>query len=248
MLTQERHQYILRVLEERRAVTVIDLTKELSTSESTIRRDLNALAKMGKLNKVHGGATYLEPKTSITHEEQLEIRRRFYSSKKDSIGRYAASLIEPEDFVYIDAGTTTASMIPYLEETNAIYVTNAMDIASKLVRRGFTTYTVAGRIRKITEAIVGSEAERSICHYHFTKGFFGTNGISKEAGYSTPDIEEARMKELAMQHSYQSFILADSSKFSNNSSVTFGNLSDASIITDKLVDYAYKEYTTIVVI
>jgi DeoR family fructose operon transcriptional repressor len=248
MLTQERHQYILRVLEERKAVTVIDLTKELNISESTIRRDLNALAKMGKLNKVHGGATCLDTRNSVTHEDQLEIRRRFYSSKKDSIGRYAASLIEPEDFVYIDAGTTTASMIPYLEESNAIYVTNAMDIATKLVRRGFTTYTVAGRIRKITEAIVGSEAERSIYHYHFTKAFFGVNGISIEAGYSTPDIEEARMKRMAMEHSYQSFVLADSSKFSINSSVTFGNLSDASIITDKIMDAAYKERTTIIVI
>src|SRR5699024_9227258 len=114
MLTQERHRYILRVLEERKAVSVIDLTKELNASESTIRRDLNALAKQGKLNKVHGGATYLETRNRVTHEDQVEIRRRIYSSKKDMIGRYAASLIEPEDFVYIDAGTTTASMIPYI--------------------------------------------------------------------------------------------------------------------------------------
>lgn len=248
MLTQERYQYILNALEKRRAVSVVDLTKELHASESTIRRDLNALAKMGKLNKVHGGATYLETRNRVTHEDKVEIRRRFYSSKKDAIGRYAASLIEPEDFVYIDAGTTTACMIPYLEEHNAIYVTNAMDVASKLVRRGFTTYTVAGRIRSITEAIVGSEAQRSISNYHFTKGFFGVNGISLEAGYSTPDIEEARIKQMALERCYQPYILADGSKFSVNSSVTFAKLPSATIITDRLTEDHYAEDTTIIVV
>lgn len=248
MLTQERHRYILRVLEERKAVSVIDLTKELNASESTIRRDLNALAKQGKLNKVHGGATYLETRNRVTHEDQVEIRRRIYSSKKDMIGRYAASLIEPEDFVYIDAGTTTASMIPYIEEKEAIYVTNAMEIALKLVHREFTTYTVAGRIRGITEAVVGSEAEKSIENFHFTKGFFGVNGISLEAGYSTPDIEEARIKRLAMERTYQAYVLADSSKFSINSSVSFGNLNDATIITDKLTETIYEDSTSIIIV
>ncbi len=246
MLTQERHQYILKALEEKKAVSVADLTKELDTSESTIRRDLNALAKQGKLNKVHGGATFLESQNSVTHEEQVELRRRIRSSKKDMIGRYAAGLIEPEDFVYIDAGTTTASMISYLTEKNAIYMTNSMEIASKLVRKGFVTYTVGGRIRQVTEAIVGSQAEHSIEDFHFTKGFFGVNGISIEAKYSTPDIEEARIKRLAMERSYKAFVLSDNSKFSVNSSVTFGKLEDATIITDRLPEKIYREHTIVI--
>ncbi|MCQ2492330.1 MAG: DeoR/GlpR family DNA-binding transcription regulator [Lachnospiraceae bacterium] len=246
MLTQERHQYILKALDEKKAVTVADLTKELNTSESTIRRDLNTLAKQGKLNKVHGGATYVELQNSVTHEQQVELRRRIRSSKKDMIGRYAASLIEPEDFVYIDAGTTTGSMISYLTETNAIYMTNSMEIASKLVRRGFETYTVGGRIRQITEAIVGSQAEHSIEDFHFSKGFFGVNGISLDADYSTPDIEEARIKRLAMSKSYKAYVLSDSSKFSVNSSVTFGKIEDATIITDKLPDKIYREHTIVI--
>lgn len=246
MLTQERYNYILQALEQRKAVSVADLTKELDTSESTIRRDLNALAKMGKLNKVHGGATYLAPRNKVTHEDQVEIRREIQASQKEMIGKYAASLIESEDFVYLDAGTTTMTMLPYLEEKKAIYVTNALEIAEKLVEKGFTTYMIAGRIRQVTGATVGCEAEKAIENFHFTKGFFGANGISLEAGYSTPDIEEARIKKLAMKHSYDAYILADSSKFSVNSSVTFGSLEDATIITDELMDKIYKESTQII--
>ncbi|MEE1313364.1 MAG: DeoR/GlpR family DNA-binding transcription regulator [Lachnospiraceae bacterium] len=246
MLTQERYSYVLQVLEERKAVSVSDLTKELNISESTIRRDLNALAKMGKINKVHGGATYLEPKNSVTHEDIVEVRKGIHTLQKEAIGKYAASLIEPEDFVYLDGGTTTASMIPYLTEKKAIYVTNALEIAMQLVKKEFTIYIVAGRIRHVTETAVGCEAEKSIENFHFTKGFFGANGISLEAGYSTPNIEEARMKKLAMKRSYRVYVLADTSKFSVNSSVTFGNLEDAAIITNQLTDKIYKESTTVI--
>lgn len=246
MLTQERHNYILRALEERKAVSVMDLTKELQTSESTIRRDLNALAKLGKLNKVHGGATYLESKSKVTHEDQVEIRRELHTEKKKLVGRYAASLVEQDDFVYIDAGTTTASMIPFLTEKSATYVTNSMEIALKLARAGFNVYSLAGKLRKITEAVVGCEAERSIEHFHFTKGFFGVNGISMEAGYSTPDIEEARIKQLALKNTYDAYVLADASKFSVISSVTIGEIEDATIITDRLTDPIYKDSTEII--
>ena len=188
----------------------------------------------------------MEPRNKVTHEDQVEIRKEIHTIQKESIGRYAASLIEPEDFVYLDAGTTTASMLPYLEEKKAVYVTNSLEIAMNLTKRGLTTYMIAGKIRQITEAMVGCEAEKSIQNYHFTKGFFGTNGISLDAGYSTPNIEEAQIKRMAMQHTHEAYILADYSKFSVNSSVTFGNLEDAIIITDRLTDKIYKESTKII--
>lgn len=60
MLTQERFNTILNLLEEKGAVTVQELSEVLGTSESTVRRDLNTLNEQGKLEKVHGGATLKE--------------------------------------------------------------------------------------------------------------------------------------------------------------------------------------------
>ena len=57
MLTQERHLQILAQLEEKGTVSVAQLTQLLGASESTVRRDLIALDRLGKLHKVHGGAT-----------------------------------------------------------------------------------------------------------------------------------------------------------------------------------------------
>ena len=57
MLAEERLARIMKLLSQQRTATVQELCEALDASESTIRRDLNELDRMGKVNKVHGGAT-----------------------------------------------------------------------------------------------------------------------------------------------------------------------------------------------
>lgn len=108
--------------------------------------------------------------------------------EKKRIARYAASLIEPEDFVYLDAGTTTAHMLDYIAEDRVTFVTNAVAHAQRLAMRGIKVLLVGGELKASTEAIVGSQAMQTIQNYHFTKGFFGTNGVTKKCGCTTPDV------------------------------------------------------------
>ena len=102
MLTEERFAEILRMLGEEKSVTVQELTERLATSESTIRRDLTALAEKGLLVKVHGGATALEMDYT-TKDVEITSRMTQNVDEKSLIGKYAASLIEKEDFVYLDS-------------------------------------------------------------------------------------------------------------------------------------------------
>lgn len=239
MLTQERHNLILQVLQERKAVTVTELTKELDASESTIRRDLITLHEMGKLNKVHGGATVLEDITSF--EADVETKSSLNIDEKNDIGRYAASLIKDDDFVYIDAGTTTLKLVDYITNKKAVYVTNGFVHAKKLVQKGCRAYVIGGELKLATEALVGAEGIHNIRKYNFTKGFLGTNGISILQGMSTPEIEEGLMKKEAVARSYMTYILADHTKFGKVSSVTFASLDQVCIITDYLPDEKYRE-------
>ena len=103
MLTQERYQQILQMLARKRTVTVAELTRTLGASEATIRRDLNALHEMGRLNKVHGGATALSSPFA-TLEADVRTKASLNAEEKALIGRYAATLIEDDDFVYIEIG------------------------------------------------------------------------------------------------------------------------------------------------
>lgn len=193
MLTEERFSKILTILEEMGSVTVQQLMTELDASESTIRRDLNTLDANGQLTKVHGGAI-LKSTVYSTRDDEVVHRKEQNKEAKAAIAKYAASLIGPGDFVYIDAGTTTESMIDYITERQAIFVTNAITHAKKLADRGCSVYILGGEFKAVTEAIVGEEAVVTLDKYNFTKGFWGANGVSLQRGYSTPELKRGAGK------------------------------------------------------
>lgn len=246
MLTETRQEQILRLLREKGSVTVTELTEHFGASESTIRRDLNALHKKGALVKVFGGAVQTGEKLS-TKEEKVSLRAEQNREEKIRIARHAAALVRPEDFVYLDAGTTTGYMIPFLTEKSAVFVTNAVSHALKLSENGFRVILIGGELKAATEAIVGNEAYADLQKYNFTKGFFGTNGAGIAAGFTTPDINEAMIKQCAMRRSRERYVLCDSSKFALTSPVSFGEFSEAVIITDRLPGGEYDTCENIVV-
>ncbi len=241
MLAQERYQIILEQLGAEGTATVGQLSALLGASEATVRRDLNALAKEGKLNKVFGGATSISQLGLV--EEHVTKRETLMFAEKDRIAAYAASMICDDDFVFIDSGTTTACMIPHLKNKKATYVTNGVAHAFKLLRAGFTVYLIGGRLRPATEAVVGAEAMHGLLKYNFTKAFMGTNGISQEKGFTTPDVEEANIKQCAIEKSFVSFVLADHTKFNRAFPVTFSRLDACCILTDRAPKGRFGEKT-----
>lgn len=244
MLSEERFRTILEILKQRKTASVTELADALNTSESTIRRDITALADMGKLKKIYGGAAAIT-KNFISDEPDVNTKASQNVEQKEQIARYASNLINNDDFIFIDAGTTTLRLIDFIPTTKAVFVTNGIVHAKKLAAKGFKVYIIGGEIKAQTEAITGSAAVSSIRKYNFTKCFLGTNGVSIENGFTTPDIEEALVKQSALENSYVSFVLADSSKFDTVSSVTFAKLEQACIITDKAKSYKYLERTIV---
>lgn len=231
MLSEQRQAMILQYLEERRSVTVAELTEFLGISESTARRDITVLDKAGKLVKVFGGAVALESHY-LAQEPTVAQKSEENQDEKQRIARYAASLVGPEDFVYLDAGTTTGYMLDFLEEKDAVFVTNAVAHAQRLAAMGCRVLLVGGTLKAATEAVVGASAARMLRDYHFTKGFFGTNGVSREAGFTTPDVNEALVKRTALEQCRRAYVLADHTKFQVVSAVTFASLEAALVLTD----------------
>ena len=245
MLTEERREKITEIVNEKRAVTVTELVEALDTSAATIRRDLTALDLENRICKVFGGATALNAVDVNTTEDEVSAKVLRNVREKDLISKYAASLIQDNDFVYIDSGTTTLKLISYLNNQKAKYITNGIVHAKKLIEKNLDTMIIGGRVKSATEAIIGPDCIDGIRKYHFTKAFMGTNGISVPAGYTTPDVDEALVKAEAIRHSYMTYILADHSKFGQVSSVTFAEISACCIITDVSPDKTYMDQTVI---
>lgn len=231
MLTEERQAEIVRLVNSSGAVSVQDLVNYLDISESTVRRDLLALDQEGLLKRIHGGAKAVACPAYEANMESLQEKYSFHMLAKRRIAQYAAGLIQKDDFVYIDAGSTTEQMAEFLIDSAATFVTNSLPTAQKLGRNGVKVYILPGRVKEKTEAIVGSEMRSMLTRYHFTKGFFGTNGISLSEGCTTPDDEEAACKHAAVKQCRKRYILADASKFGLSSHITFAKLQDVTILT-----------------
>ena len=143
MLSEKRHEIILDLLRKKGSITVVEIRDQLGISESTIRRDLNQLDREGRLTKVFGGAV-LKENTYQAKELSVPEKLHVNEDEKRAIARYAASLIKPDDYVYLDAGTTTGYMIDYIIEKDATYVTNAVDHAKRLGAKGIHVILVGG--------------------------------------------------------------------------------------------------------
>jgi DeoR family fructose operon transcriptional repressor len=247
MITEERHKIILDILEQKGIVKLNDFVELTNTSESTIRRDLTYLESIDALKRVHGGATLLKSRyTELSYNEKLDKN----INEKSVIAKYAASLIEDGDCVYIDAGTTTFEMIKYLNTTKVFIVTNGLKHIDLLVEKGINSYIIGGKVKAITKAIIGIDALKNLEKFRFDKAFMGINGIHYEYGYTTPDSEEAIMKETAINLTKQAYVLADESKFGEVSFCKVSEIKKAEIITNSEIENInkYKKITTVKVV
>lgn len=226
-------------------MTVQELTERLKTSESTVRRDLAELDRQGRLKKVFGGAVCLSKPIS-TKDTRVSDRTGVNAEEKQRIAEYAASLIKEDDFVYIDAGTTTGYMLDYLTQTTATYVTNGVSHAQRLAAKGFHVILIGGELKSSTEAVVGVDAILSIQKYRFSIGFWGTNGIHEASGFTTPDNDEAMVKAVSLMQTKERYVLADHAKYAAESSVSFAKLHDALIISDAVYGGADKNIRNII--
>ena len=244
MLTEERYSIILNTVNRKKSVGLNELCELLDTSESTVRRDLGILNDKGALVRVRGGAIAVDDSFAF-FEQNVDEKAALFIREKEAIARYAASMLDEGDFVFIDAGTTTEKMIDFLPEKQITFVTSAFVHAKKLAQKGFKVFLPAGEIKLSTEAIIGAGCVASLDQYNFTKCFMGVNGISVTGGYSTPDPNEASVKAAAIKNSRTAYILADHSKFDRVSSVKFAPLNKCGIITDRLEDRKYLAETSV---
>ena len=245
MLAEQRARAILQQVSQRQTVSVTDLCQITGASEATIRRDLNMLARQGRLVKVHGGATSLEEEEFLAREPDLATKQR-YAREKERIARYAAGLVSDDDVVFLDTGTTVLHMADHLKDSKALFITSSIDLAGMLSAHERRVYILGGALKPGTVDIVGAEALETLRRYNFTKVFLGASGVSVSQGFTTPDPEAAALQSLAASRAQTAYMLVDSSKFGRVTAASILPLGRAGIITDRVPDEKYLDCTEIV--
>lgn len=238
MLKEQRHQMIVEYLRRHQFGRVEEFASLTNSSEITIRRDINELDKEGLVLKVHGGA---QSKRNSYFDIDLKKRSMSNVEAKCKIAKAASALVEDGMLVYLDAGSSCAALIPYLSNKKITVYTHGVHHVQELAKAGLKVHLIGGDIKKETLACIGSATLTYLSQYRFDIAFIGTNAVDPDFGHSTPDVNEAMIKQILLKNSELSVILADSSKFDNKSNVAFAG-KDTLVYTDLVVDKIYEEF------
>jgi DeoR/GlpR family transcriptional regulator of sugar metabolism len=214
VLAVQRHKVIIDELRRHGAVRVSDLTELLAVSEMTVRRDLDALAADGLLEKVHGGATL---RGRLAAEEPgFEAKSHRQLREKEAIAREAARLVEPGQSIGITAGTTTWRLAHHLSRIpDLTVVTNSMQVARVFHRepRPDLTVVLTGGVRTPSDALVGPIALTAIRSLHLDMLFIGVHGVTVDVGLTTPNLLEAETDRALVAASARRVVVADHTKW-----------------------------------
>lgn len=228
MLSEKRYQEILKRMEETGYVTIKDLVDQLQVSESTIRRDLSLLETQNYLTRVHGGAKKVY---QLAGEADLLEKAKVNPQAKKVIAIKAAQEIEPNETIFLDAGTTTYQLAEVLNDETVRVVTNGLDHALLCSQKGHQVILIGGQYKASTGAIVGATAIEQMKSYHFNRSFVGMNGIDLDSGLTTPDPAEAALKQAAIRHANRAYVLVDQSKFGQVAFAKVADLDEVTLIT-----------------
>lgn len=236
MYAQERQQAILERARATGRVDVATLAEAFDVTPETIRRDLTVLERRRLVRRTHGGALPIE-RTGF--EPEVSARETLLVAEKERIAKAALAELPDEGAIILDAGTTTirlAELIP--PERELTVVTNSLPIAMTLAdRRSITLHVTGGRVRGRTLAAVDDWATRALSGLFVDVAFLGTNGLSTSRGLTTPDREEAAVKQAMIAAARRTVVLADHTKFDSDAFARFGELADVDlIVTDSGLD------------
>nr|WP_179419647.1 DeoR/GlpR family DNA-binding transcription regulator [Streptomyces sp. TLI_235] len=230
LLAEQRRALILDEVRRRGGVRVNELTRQLNVSDMTIRRDLDALARAGAVEKVHGGA--VPAGSARTHEPGFEAKSALELSAKEQIARAAARLVAPGAAIALSGGTTTFALARELTGIERLtVVTNSVrvsDVFEQAHRAGGPAATVVltGGVRTPSDALVGPVADRAIRSLRYDLLFLGTHGVSPEAGLSTPNLAEAETNRALVASARRTVLVADHTKWGTVGLSTFAELGD----------------------
>lgn len=215
--TVARRKKILNLLAENGQVFVHELSEQFNVSEVTIRNDLDQLEIKNLLIRARGGAMKHEHNVGIDY--RISEKNKINLSEKVKIGKKAAKLINENETIIIDSGTTTLEVAKNLNEIKSLNViTNAINIINQLISNQEVNIIVpGGSLRKESHSLVGPIAEKNLRNLSVDKAFIGVDGLDPEFGAYTPNIEEASLNQIMISIAKEIIVVADSSKFKKRS-------------------------------
>ena len=238
-LMNERQQEIIYKVNELNQVSVNELAEQFNVSVVTIRHDLNFLAQNGYLKREHGYAVAID-------SDNLDARMKIKFPLKQKIAEYAASLVNNDEHIFIEGGSTNALLARHLAYTRRItLITSSYYIAQLLKNTELKVMVIGGEYQKKSESVVGDLACLAIKHLHFDKAFIGIDGFLPDTGFSGRNQMRTELVNTILTKPSENIIITDSSKFGQKQPHQLSPLEAIHrVITDQAIKIEDEQYLT----
>lgn len=237
MEVMQRQKYILDQLRQQGTIKITDISKEISVSRETVRKDIYTLDKQGLVQAIRGGAT--TPQS--VNETKYGKRQHEAVAEKKEIATNALRLIHDGESIFLDYGTTAfqvAEEIKHSQLTNLTVITNSTFVLNSLqFVKDIQFVLLGGTMRTSEGSLSGPITLDNIDNLYADIGFFGCGGVDLQAGITNHYIEEVEVSKKMMSHCRMKVILADHTKFEKNALYKTTDISNVdAIITDEQLD------------
>lgn len=238
LFLQERQNKIVEIVNTEGRAAVTDLATMFGVTEDCIRKDLKQLSSQGLLERIYGGAL------SIQNLPERDMAKRNRSTdEKRLIAEKAYSTIQDDEVIYLDVSTTVLALANLIAtgSKRCTVVSNSLDTLHTLASNpNVTAVGTGGRVHALQNAFIGSTTLKMLSAYTFDRAFIGALSINMDEGVVTTfESDDGILKHLAVEHSKESYLLAENKKFLRNGIFQFANLSDFSyVVTEGLPEKA----------
>lgn len=208
----------------------------LGVSEMTIRRDLSAEPAAVVLL---GGYVVTDPRSNGVTNYFVSDQKAKQVMEKRRIGLLAAPLINENDTVFFDCGTTTPAIIDAIaDELTFTAVCHSLNTFLALQDKPNCKVVLCGGEFKPNNYIFSSVSGRNeLDHICPNIAFISAAGLSLQHGATYFNFDELEMKHRAMAMAQQKILVADHSKFGKTKPACIGPLTQFDrVISDRQPD------------
>ena len=230
LLADERRGRLSELIRQRGFASLPELASQLAVSESTVRRDLDFLEETGVARRTHGGVFYTGPSPKLAHFDQ---RQSSNWDKKRRIAAAAARLIEDNDTVLLDGGSTTYELARQLVGRPLQIVTNSLPLANLFASSDQADLVLlGGYVHSRTGVSLGPYANQMLASLNVQKAVLSIAGAN-ERGYYNSNLLLVETERAMMNCADQTIVVADSSKFGKSSLAKLCELKQVqTVVTD----------------
>ena len=219
-------------VQKKQSATLVELCDVFNVSWNTVRRDIKTLLQTGRVTKVYGGILYNRDDQVVP----VNDRNTFAVEEKQKIGRLAAAMVEDNETIYLDSGTTAAYLLPFLaDKRNVTIVSNSFIIYNELQRYPeLNLFSTGGLYNYKTKSFIGMSTINGLQDIRISKAFMSSTGISLDLGATNNSFHEAEIKKSVIKLAKKVILMADHSKIDTAAAICFCRLEDLyAYVTDQ---------------